>query len=153
LSKENESEQNVTKKVMELKQGESSITVKGRVLEANEPKTIETKKGTRTISEAVIGDETGRVKMTLWGEKAGTVEEGQAVKVSGAWTTAYRGKVQLNVGSSSEVTQIDDNEVPAKEQVPESEPTAPEEERRGGFERRGGRRDYRQGGGFRRREW
>jgi len=151
LSEENESERNVTKKVMELKQGESSITVKGRVLEANEPKTIETKKGTRTISEAVLGDETGRVKVTLWGDKAGTVEEGQAVKISGAWTTGYRGKVQLNVGSSSEVTQIDDSEVPSAEEVPESEPAAPMEERRS-FDRRGGRRDYRQGG-FRRREW
>lgn len=151
MSEENESERNVTKKVMELKQGESSITVKGRVLEANEPKTIETKKGTRTISEAVLGDETGRVKVTFWGDKAGTVEEGQAVKISGAWTTGYRGKVQLNVGSSSEVTQIDDGEVPSAEEVPQSEPSAPMEERRG-FDRRG-RRDYRQGGGFRRREW
>ncbi|MGB9785473.1 MAG: OB-fold nucleic acid binding domain-containing protein [Fervidicoccaceae archaeon] len=152
MSEENESEKNITKKVMELKQGESSITVKGRVLEANEPKTIETKKGTRTISEAVLGDETGRIKVTLWGDKAGTVEEGQAVKISGAWTTGYRGKVQLNVGSSSEITQIDDGEVPSAEEVPESEPAAPMEERRG-FDRRGGRRDYRQGGGFRRREW
>ncbi|MEM0020967.1 MAG: OB-fold nucleic acid binding domain-containing protein [Fervidicoccaceae archaeon] len=153
MNEENESERNVTKKVMELKQGESSITIKGRVLEANEPKTIETKKGTRTISEAVLGDETGRVKMTLWGDKAGSIEEGQAVKITNAWTTGYRGKVQLNVGASSEITQIGDEEVPNAEEIPESEPAAPMEERRGGFDRRGGRRDYRQGGGFRRREW
>lgn len=148
-------EETPSKKIIDLKQGESSVSIKARVLETNEPKNIETKKGTRTISEAILGDETGRIKATLWGEKAGSLEEGQAIKVTGAWTTGYKGKVQLNIGSSSEITQIDDSEVPAKEEIPENEPAAPAEERRpfrGGS--RGGRRDYRQGGGYpRKREW
>ncbi|HEW63802.1 single-stranded DNA-binding protein [Fervidicoccus fontis] len=143
------------KKIMDLKQGESSVSIKARVLETGDTKTIETKKGTRTISEAILGDDTGRIKATFWGDKAGSVQEGQAVEVKGAWTTSFRGKVQLNVGSSSEVSQIDDSEVPQKDEVPESEPTAPMEDRGYGSRRQGGgRRDYRQGRNYpRKREW
>jgi replication factor A1 len=32
----------------------------------------------------VIGDETGRVKVTLWGKHAGTLKEGEAVEIRNA---------------------------------------------------------------------
>jgi replication factor A1 len=154
--KENIEKENVEKdfkKIMELKQGESPVNVRARVLETMESKTIETRRGPRTISEAILGDDTGRIKTTLWGEKAGTLKEGEAVSVEGAWTTSYRGKVQLNIGSKTEVKNIEDEEVPHSEDVPEEEPTAPYEPR--SSYRQGQRRGYgtyRQGG-YRRRDW
>lgn len=148
-NEQSEQENKPVKKIMELNQGESFISVKARVLEASESKTIETRKGPRTISEAVIGDDTGRIKTTLWGEKAGELEEGKAVQITGAWTTGYRGKVQLNIGSKSEITEISDDEVPSEEEIPEEEPTVPYEPRRSYGPPR---RDYRQGG-YRKREW
>jgi len=130
------------KKISELKEGEQNVSITARVLEAEEPKVIETKKGPRTISEAYLGDETGRVKTTFWGEKAGSVEKGEVVRIEGAWTTSFRGKVQLNVGSKSTVQKVDDSEAPPEEEIPESEPEA--ESRgyapRGGFGRSGGSR-------------
>ncbi|MGC9122243.1 MAG: OB-fold nucleic acid binding domain-containing protein [Thermogladius sp.] len=122
--------------IIDLKPGMEHVKVKGRVLEAGPPKVIQTKKGPRTISNAVIGDSTGRVETTLWGEKAGTIKEGQAVEITGAWTTSFRGKVQLNVGRSSEVREVSDAEVPQPSEVPADSPTAPEEERRPGFQGR-----------------
>ncbi len=96
---------------------------------------IQTRKGPRTISDAVIGDETGRVKVTAWGSKAGTIEEGKVLEISGAWTTAYRGQVQVNIGRNSEVREIGDEEAPKAEDIPEESPTAPQDYRR---PRRGG---------------
>jgi len=121
----------IEKKIMDLKNGESWLTVKGRVLEAGESKLIQTRKGPRTISEAVIGDETGRVKLTLWGDKAGSLEKGTVVKIEGAWTTSYKGEVQLNAGSKSKINKIDDNEIPAEEEIPEDRPKAPRTPRQG----------------------
>ncbi|MGC9011850.1 OB-fold nucleic acid binding domain-containing protein [Thermogladius sp.] len=131
--------------IIDLKPGMEHVKIKGRVLEAGPPKVIQTKKGPRTISNAVIGDSTGRVETTLWGEKAGTIKEGQAVEITGAWTTSFRGKVQLNVGRSSEIKEVSDAEVPQPSEVPADSPTAPEEERRPGFQgrRRGGFRPRR----------
>ncbi len=114
-----------SKKISELKPGMNNVTVRVRVLEAEEPRVITTRRGQRTISEAIVGDETGRVKLTLWGEAAGKVEQGTAVEISGAWTTAYRGQVVLNVGGRGRITTLPDEEVVGEDSVPEETPKAP----------------------------
>ena len=113
-------------KVGNLKPNLEGISVTVRVLEAGEPKTIRTKNGVRTISEAVVGDDSGRIKLTLWGNLAGKVKEGMVIRIDNAWTTAYKGKVQLNAGSRSTITEVDDSMAPPAESIPTNEPKAPE---------------------------
>ncbi len=150
------SEEGSEKKILSLKENESNISVKVRVLEVNEPKVIQTRKGPRTISEAIVGDETGRAKLTLWGKHAGTLKEGEAIEVTGVWTTQYRGEVQLNVGYKGEIKRIEEQEVPEADEIPESRPKAenpykPRQYRggyRGGY---GSRRSY--GGSYSRGQY
>jgi replication factor A1 len=134
------------KNIIDLKAGEEGVHITGRVIETSPPRVIQTRKGPRTISNAVIGDETGRVQATLWGSKAGTLEEGKVVDIQGAWTTSFRGKVQVNIGRSTEVREVEDNTVPPTEEIPEEEPKAPETSRFRGSQRR-----FRQGRGTYRR--
>jgi len=133
-------------KVMELKPEMRNINMTVRVISSDEPKTINTRSGQRTISEAIVGDETGRVKLTLWGKAAGTVKEGQVIEIKGAWTTTYRGDVQLNIGGANNVKVVTEHNVPEAEDIPEDTPKAPE-----GYRppRRGFRRSY----GTRRQYW
>jgi replication factor A1 len=100
------------------------ITLKVRVLSVEKPKIINTRRGPRTISEAVIGDNTGRVKLTLWGKHAGSLKEGDAVEIRDAWSTSYRGEVQLNLGVKGSIRRIDDSEAPQVEDIPENYPKA-----------------------------
>ncbi len=140
---------NPSPKIGGLKPGIENINIRGRIISVSPPRTIQTKSGLRTISEAVIGDETGRVKVTLWGKHAGTLKEGEAVEIRNAWTSAYKGEVQVNVSSKTELQVIGDDEVPPIDQIPEEFVKAPEDyrpPRTGGF--RGGRGPRR--GGFRR---
>lgn len=134
-------------KINELKPGIENISIRGRVISAGPPKTIQTKNGLRTISEAVLGDETGRVRVTLWGKHAGTLKEGDVVEIRNAWTSAYRGEVQVNISSKSELVVVEDETIPNAEDIPEEFVKAPEDyrPRRQGFGGRGPRR-----GGFRR---
>ena len=133
------------RKISSLREGEDNVNVKVRVLKTMDTKVVETRRGPRTISEAVVGDETGRIKMTLWGKHAGSLREGQAVEVSGAWTTSYRGEVQLNVGFRGEIKELDDDEVVSESEVPDEVPKA---QSPSGFRRQ--RTPYRRGsGGFR----
>lgn len=111
-------------KIKDLKPGMDNINLKVRVLEAYKPKIIQTKKGSRIISEAIVGDETGRTKMTLWGKKAGTIEEGEALEIRNAFVTAFRGQAQLNVGKQGEIVKINNEDVISKEEVPEVTPKA-----------------------------
>ena len=119
-----------SKKVSELRPGDNSVNVKVRVLEAGEPRVVETRKGPRTLSEAIVGDETGRVTLTLWGDHAGKLSEGQTVEVQNAFTTVFKGKVQLNLGNYGSINEIDDSEVVKAEEIPEEFPEAPEDYRR-----------------------
>ncbi len=123
---ENETGKYTKTKVMDLKPEMNNLDVVVRVIEAEGPKTINTRAGTRTISEAVVGDETGRVKLTLWGKAAGTVQEDQVVEIKGAWTTTYRGDVQLNIGGTGNVNEVEDIEIPEADEIPEDSPKAPE---------------------------
>lgn len=133
-------------KVMELKPEMRNINMTVRVISSDEPKTISTRSGQRTISEAIVGDETGRVKLTLWGKAAGTVEEGQVIEIRGAWTTTYRGDVQLNIGGANNVKVVTEHNIPEAENIPEDTPKAPE-----GY--RPPRRGFRRGYGTRRQYW
>lgn len=112
--------------IIDLKPNQENVNVKGRVLETSPPHVINTKKGPRTISNAVLGDATGRVEVTLWGEKAGSLKNGEVIEVIGAWTTVFRGKVQLNIGKATQVNRLDDGEAPPPEDIPEDVPRAPE---------------------------
>lgn len=111
-------------RISDLRPNLENISVKVRVLETHPPKTIQTKKGVRTISNAVVGDESGRVDVTVWGEKAGSLRNGDAVEISGAWTTTFRGNVVLNIGRSTVIKKIDDNEVPKIDSIPSTKPSA-----------------------------
>ncbi|MEM4147195.1 MAG: single-stranded DNA-binding protein, partial [Metallosphaera sp.] len=85
---------------------------------------------------------------------ADEVKEGQIIKVENAWTTVFKGQVQLNAGSRSKITESAEESIPEADQVPENSPTDDSPPRRS-FRGRGGRRGYgghsNYGGGYRRR--
>lgn len=143
-------------KIGNLKGGMENIEVTARVLEVGEQKVVQTKNGPRTIREVMVGDDTGRVKLTLWGSQGDSVKEGQVIKVENAWTTVFKGQVQLNAGSRSKVSEASEASVPEADQVPENTPTDDSPPQRRGFRGRG-RRGYggggygNFGGGYRRR--
>ncbi|AEB95490.1 single-stranded DNA-binding protein [Metallosphaera cuprina] len=141
-------------KIGNLKGGMENINVTARVLEVGEQKVVQTKNGPRTIREVMVGDDTGRVKLTLWGNQADEVKEGQIIKVENAWTTVFKGQVQLNAGSRSKITESAEESIPEADQVPENSPTDDSPPRRS-FRGRGGRRGYgghsNYGGGYRRK--
>jgi len=134
-------------KIKDLKPGMDNVTIKVRVLEASKPKVIQTRKGSRIISEALVGDETGRTRMTLWGRKAGSIKAGEVIRLKKAFVTAFRGVAQLNIGKQGEIVRLDDSEVAASNKIPENSPKA-ETSRRPykrmpfkKFGRKGGRRE------------
>jgi len=108
-------------KIKDLKERES-VTVRGRVLEVSEKRTVNTKYGPAELSEAVIGDETGRVKVTLWRDKAGSLKVGEVVEIRDGWTTSYKGEIQINVNRKTEIVRLDDSEAPPPEEIPEERP-------------------------------
>ncbi len=127
------------------------------------------------VCDALVGDETGVVYLTLWDDNITKVNDGDTIRVENGYVTLFKGNIRLNIGKYGKLE-------PAKEPLTAEVNTennvsskAYEQERRpfrggggrgrgfggGGYggDRRGGSgggyggRDRRGGGGFRDRRY
>ena len=85
--------------ISELRSGMNNVAITGKVVSLSEPKQIMTKFGTQTtLTVATLQDESGSIKLTLWGKSSDGVEEGSEVEVTGGFVKEFRDEVQLSIG-------------------------------------------------------
>ena len=122
------------------------LTVK--VVRNQEEREVTSRKDGRThrLVEALVGDETGTVVLSLWDERADQVKEGDILRIENGYTTVIRGHLRLNVGKygKMEVSSPEEaGDIQVNEEVNVSERSYPQP-RRFNFPRRarqfGGRR-------------
>jgi len=109
-------------KVMDLRDGTHGIDITVRVLEVSEIQTSRTRHGETDFREAIVGDETGRVKLSVWGELAHQLKPGKVIKIIDAWTTCHKCELELKAGFSSIITEVDDDSFPTEDEIPERAP-------------------------------
>ena len=83
--------------IEEAKNQRSDISLEGKIEEKGEARTVNTKYGETQVCDSYLVDETGRIKLTLWGEDIGKVKNGDTVCVQGAYTRIWQDEVQLNI--------------------------------------------------------
>lgn len=90
--------------VSDLIVGMNSINLTGKILELDEPKSLYTRWGANcVVANALIGDNTGTVKLILWGGQADSVSVGDKVQIVNARMRAFKGEKQLQVGRNGVV--------------------------------------------------
>jgi len=57
------------------------------------------------IAEAIVGDETGTVILTLWDEQIRMFKANDVIEIKGGYTTLFKGSLRLNVGRSSRIAK------------------------------------------------
>lgn len=82
------------------------VTVEANVMEKGEPRQVRSryKDETYMVADAVVADETGSIKLTLWNEQIDQVEVGNKVKIENGYVTSFKGEIQLNVGKFGTMT-------------------------------------------------
>jgi replication factor A1 len=86
-------------KVIELKPGMTKVDVEGRIVEKGEPREVQTRSGeTSTVADAVLKDDSGSIKMSLWNEQIDSFKVNDEVRVENGYVTSFRGEAQLNAG-------------------------------------------------------
>jgi replication factor A1 len=91
----------VTSKIGDLKAGMKKVNVKAQVLEIPESKVVYTRYGTTAcISNALIKDETGSMKMSLWNQQIDMVHKGDVIDVKNGKVIWFSGERQLRLGRS-----------------------------------------------------
>ena len=108
-------------KVNQIKGRMDSVDIILRVIEIEPKRTVKAKNGEWVLREVIAGDETGRIKVVLWGEGIGaSIKQGDIIKIENGWTTVFNNRIELNVGSKSKITVMNENNnlVPPVEQIP-----------------------------------
>ena len=151
----------VEAKVGDLTAQSKAVNVTAKVVSKTEIREIPMGRdgSAHKVSDALVGDETGVVYLTLWDDNIEKVNEGDTVRVENGYVTLFKGNIRLNIGKYGKLE-------PAKEPLTVEVNTennvsskAYEQERRpfrggrgggggyggGGY---GGGRDRRGGGGY-----
>ena len=93
--------------ISELKSGMNNVNIKAKISELKEPREIMTKFGTTTtLTEATLEDESGSIKLTLWGKQSEGLESEQEVEIIGGFTKEFRDELQLGIGRSGSIKVI-----------------------------------------------
>jgi Single-stranded DNA-binding replication protein A (RPA), large (70 kD) subunit and related ssDNA-binding proteins len=137
-------------KIKELTPESRRVNVLAKVLEIGEPKEINTRFGeSKSVTEVVIADDTGKVKLSLWGEQASSVKDGETLHVDNGYISLVRGQMRLNVGKYGNLNESEEDVGEVNSENDMSEKVYENDNfRRGGFKRGGfggnggGRRDF-----------
>ncbi|WP_267162060.1 single-stranded DNA binding protein [Halovenus salina] len=92
--------------------GQSDVTLKGLVLGTDEVRTFDRDDGSEgRVANLTLGDETGRIRVTLWDERADRADElepGTAVEVVDGYVRERDGDLELHVGDRGAVDEVEE---------------------------------------------
>ena len=82
------------------------LDIEGKVTDKSETREVTSrfKNETYKVASAVMADETGTVKLTLWNEQIDQVNVGNIVKIENGYVSSFRGEIQLNIGKFGKLT-------------------------------------------------
>jgi replication factor A1 len=91
-------------RISEVKAGMGNMCTRGMILSRQEPRTFSRKDGsTGSLASLMIGDETGKIRVTVWDTKIADVDPyqpGETIEILHGYTReAYNGGVEINIGS------------------------------------------------------
>ncbi len=90
-------------KIADIKIGLSGITVEAKVVEVSDSRDVNTKYGVRAVADAILEDETGQIKFSLWEDQIKSVAVGDKVTIHGAYVTQFRNVLQLAIPKSGKI--------------------------------------------------
>jgi replication factor A1 len=92
--------------IKDLRNGMKRVNVEAKVVEKGNPREVMSrfKDETYKVADAVVADETGSIKLTLWNEQIDQVNVDDTIKVENGYVTSFRGEIQLNVGRYGKLT-------------------------------------------------
>ena len=112
--------------VEQLRPYQKKVNITVKALRKNEVREVTSKldDSTHKVTEAVVGDSTGTVLLTLWDDDIEKVENGKSYEVVNGYTSLFKNSLRLNIGrygelkdAEQEVSEVNEsNDLSAAEQ-------------------------------------
>ena len=106
-------------KINELTTGQGNVDVQGTIKEVGEPRTFNRFGRELVVVNAVLEDDSGNIKLTLWNEDANKFKQGDVVKITNGYVNEFQGEAQLTAGKFGKMETVGGDKASA-----ESEPSA-----------------------------
>ena len=150
--------QPVEAKVGELTPQSRAVNVTAKVVSKSEIRDIPMGRdgSAHKVCDALVGDETGSIYLTLWDDNIEKVNVEDTVRIENGYVTLFKGNMRLNIGKYGKMTIAEEpfeGEVNTENNVSSKTYDQPRRPFRRGGSRYGGSRyggrDRRGGGGYR----
>ena len=137
--------QPVDAKIGELNPSSRAVNVLAKVVSKSEVRNIASGKDgePHKVSDALVGDETGCIYLTLWDDNIEKVSDGDTISIKNGYINLFRGNMRLNIGRYGTL-EIASEPIAGEVNTEKNMSTQVYEQPRRSF---GGRRDF--GGGRR----
>lgn len=94
-------------KISELKAGMRNVSVTAKVDSVGQPRTVNLKAGgTNSVADAVISDDSGSIKLSLWGDDINKVQAGDRISVENGYINTFKGENSISVGKFGKLTKV-----------------------------------------------
>ncbi len=96
-------------KVGELRTYSRRVNLIAQIVEKGEEREVVSRSDGRThrVAEALIGDKTASVLLTLWDDNIDRFEAGDVVQISNGYANLFRGSLRLNIGRYGTAEKVD----------------------------------------------
>jgi replication factor A1 len=94
-------------KISELKPGMRNVSVTAKVDSVGQPRTVNLKAGgTNTVADAMISDDSGSIKLSLWGEDIDKIQAGDRISVENGYINTFKGENSISIGKFGKMTKV-----------------------------------------------
>jgi len=82
--------------------------IEGVIDSISEPRTVNLRTGGQAqVADAILKDDTGQIKLTLWDAQIKMVKPGSKVKIENGYISAFKGENSLNVGKYGKLSVLE----------------------------------------------
>lgn len=99
-----------TKRICDLKAGEKGFNITVEIKEKEEAReiTIKSTGQKQKVSNAKVKDDTGDIKMTLWGKDAEEINKGDFIRLENGLVVDYKEVLELTPGKYGKIIRLNE---------------------------------------------
>ncbi len=141
MSNEESAEKDELMKIGQLTPRSREVNIIVKVISKSDIRNVTGRDYTiRRVADALVGDETGCVYLTLWDDNIDKITEEATVRITNGYVNLFRGNMRLNIGRYGSFEILDESPITEINSENNLSDKRYEQERR--YRRYGGRRDY-----------
>ncbi len=93
-------------KIAEINMNSRGVTITAKVESKSEIRSVNTKFGQNKVADCVIEDDSGNIKLVLWGDEIDKIKVGDRVKIENGFVKEWNGELQLSVGKFGKMSVV-----------------------------------------------